>query len=53
MNSPKLDGLGVKLPESVWLEYEDTLHRLYIIENKRLSLVKQIMEDEHKFPPQR
>lgn len=53
MSSPNFDRLGVKIPESVWLDHKDTLYRLYIVENKSLSLVKQIMEDEYRFPSQR
>lgn len=53
MSIPTPDGLGEKLPESVWLQHKDTLYRLYIIENKSLNLVKQVMEDEHGFTPQR
>lgn len=45
--------LGLKSPASLWLQHKDIFHRLYIIENKTLSLVKQIMEDEHQFPMQR
>lgn len=47
------DGLVEKLSGSVWLQHKATLHRLYIVENKTLNLVKQTMEHEHGFPSQR
>lgn len=47
------DRLVEKLSESVWLQHKATLHGLYIVENKTLNLVKQTMEREHGFPPQR
>lgn len=53
MNPPSSSELSPKSPASLWLQHKDIFHRLYIIENKTLSLVKQIMEDEHQFPTQR
>lgn len=53
MSLPKLNGGGEKLPDSVWLHHKEILHRLYIVENKPLTAVKHIMEDEHGFQPQR
>lgn len=53
MSIPDPVGLVEKLPESFWVRHKDTLFRLYIVENKPLSVVKQTMEDDHGFPPLR
>lgn len=41
---------SVRNLESLWLQHKDTLHRLYITENKTLVQVKYTMENGHKFP---
>lgn len=53
MNPSSSSELSSKPPASLWLQHKDIFHRLYITENKTLSRVKKIMEDEHQFPAQR
>ena len=36
--------------DSLWQENRDVLKRLYLVEGKTASQVKEIMESEHAFP---
>lgn len=50
MNPSSSTEAGIENLESLWLQHENVIQHLYIVQNKTLKEVKNAMESAHEFP---